>query len=261
MQRPLIASTSNHVQSATARVDAWVITFWVFVKALPDVPARTWRDHIARRVELFPLIGMCTRGVHREQKDFLQEPRAFHRLKAQRVRMGECVFGIDGWDHGEISATFDEWSSFIVSRIAGVYLDESEGLGATVIVPIEQGTRLRGMTGVLTKVDATVATAHVDYGQRWSMLAYSNSTKGNVTNYLAGPASLINHACFRHSNVVMEVYSSQLKPAEAAVMKVAIVADKYIAPGSRLYACYDTDAESLERERGLRCRVCILQIK
>ena len=64
-------------------------------------------------------------------------------------------------------------------------------------------------------------------------------------SYLAGPISLVNHACSKHSNCVLNVTNG-----------ARLAADTYIMSGERLYICYSSDENEMSRIRGFKCGVC-----
>ena len=152
-----------------------------------------------------------------------------------------------------METVFNDWTNFILSPRFDVYYQVGKGLGVIAVTEFEQGVRLDELSGHLSRLEFSNPTAFTEAGQRWSTFEYCTRQGERVLSYLAGPASLINHACFRHSNAVMKVGFMSRTNGMPKRAIVNVVADKHINPGTRVYVCYDADEEAW---RGLRCRVC-----
>ena len=63
--------------------------------------------------------------------------------------------------------------------------------------------------------------------------------------YLGGPLSLVNHACSRHSNCVLNLKGG-----------VRLSVDTFIMSGQRLYMCYNSNEDEMRRVRGFGCAIC-----
>ena len=248
---------------ATAEVDAWVIAMWLLVLvADKGTGLDWWQAEVEYRKELVAYLRMCSEDLYQSQLKFVRSATTsgtHHQSKIpeQRALMAAANGGAYlGTDKHDVETLFNDWANFILSPKFGVYYQVGEGLGAIAATEFEQGVRLDDLSGHLSRLDVTHATAFTEPGQRWSTFEYCTRQGETVLSYLAGPASLINHACFRHSNAVMKVdFTSRMQgmPKRAVVN---VVADKHIHAVTRVYVCYDADEEALRQQRGLRCCVC-----
>ena len=221
-----------------------------------------WQAEVEYRKELVAYLAVCSDEFYQSQLKFIhsavtsgtQHQSMFREQQALMAALN--VGAYLGNDKHEVETVFNEWTNFIVSPNFGVYYQVGEGLGAIAVTEFEQGVRLDELSGHLSRLDSSHATAFTEAGQRWSTFEYCTRQGERVLSYLAGPASLINHACFRHSNAVMKVGFMSRTNGMPKRAIVNVVADKHINPGTRVYVCYDADEEALRQRRGLRCRVC-----
>ena len=158
-----------------------------------------------------------------------------------------------------VSGTF-HWARFVTQKQFTLYFDEVEGVGvvtARSAHPYEGGHTLWPLIGPIERVATRIALAKLESSSdRWSYFGDLNKPM-----YLGGPVSLINHACRRHSNVILkfiEIRDSaqqiQRYPGETMVA----VAETRINANDRIYTCYDDNADDLFITRGIRCRSCIV---
>jgi len=221
-----------------------------------------WQSEVEYRKELVAYLSLCSEDLYQSQLKFAHSAvtsGTYHQSKIpeQRALMDTSNAGTYlGTDKHDVETVFNDWTKFILSTKFGVYYQVGEGLGAIAVTEVEQGVRLDELSGHLSRLDFSHATAFTDAGQRWSTFEYCTRQGETVLSYLAGPASLINHACFRHSNAVMKVgYESRMQGMPKRAI-VNVVADKHIHAGTRVYVCYDADEEALRQRRGLRCCIC-----
>jgi len=248
---------------ATAQVDAWVIAMWLLVWiADKGTGWDWWRAEVEYRKELVAYLSDCRADIYESQLNFVRSAvnsgtHHHPKIPEQRTLMAAAITGAYvGTDKLDVETVFNDWTNFILSPKFCVYYQVGEGLGAIAVTEFEQGVCLDELSGYLSRLDLSHATAFCGAGLRWSTFEYCTRSGEIVHSYLAGPASLINHACFRHSNAVMKVgYASRMQGMPKRAI-VNVVADKHIHAGTRVYVCYDADEEALRQRRGLRCCIC-----
>ena len=128
------------------------------------------------------------------------------------------------------------WLRFLCQNEVGVYWDRIEQIGIYVKHDFVRATTLFSLECSLHSLNkASVLTQHL-WCQRFSFTA--------LNMLLAGPASLINHACSNCSNAIIDFSSLQ----------VIVNTDCVLAPG-RLHITYNDEATLLLR-RGISCLMC-----
>ena len=128
------------------------------------------------------------------------------------------------------------WLRFLCQNEVGVYWDRVEQIGIYVMEDFPQATTLFSLECSLHSLNKVgMKTQHLAR-QRFSF------TSSNML--LAGPASLINHACSACSNAILDFNALQ----------VIVNVDQILAPG-RLYITYN-DENTLLRFRNIYCRMC-----
>ena len=157
-----------------------------------------------------------------------------------------------------VTSTFF-WARYVTDIRMRTYFDITEQLGVQlqqhVDRPYECGEEIWALLGELHPINIDNVLAKSKKGERWSFYGTS------PPRYLSGPVSLINHACHKHSNVIIKPIVDNspiwlLNRSTSQQVFVAI-AETRISAGDRIYATYDRDASELQRSRGIKCNVCI----
>ena len=128
------------------------------------------------------------------------------------------------------------WLRFLCQNEVGVYWDRIEHIGIYVKDDYPRASTLFSLECSLHSLNKRGMTTQQLKHQRFSFTAFNM--------LLAGPASLINHACSDCSNAIIDFSSLQ----------VVVNADYALAPG-RLYITYN-DEPSLLKHRGISCLMC-----
>ena len=151
------------------------------------------------------------------------------------------------------------WARYLSSPLLCTYFDIKEQLGVRIadnaIRRFECGEEIWPLLGQLHDNDVAIVMARYAVGQRWSFFGTS------PPRYLSGPVSLINHACHRHSNVIIKPVEHLPQWNRTSRQSInqncfVAVAETRISPGERVYATYDMDAIELKRTRGIECSLC-----
>ena len=128
------------------------------------------------------------------------------------------------------------WFRFLSQNEVGVYWDRIEQIGIYVKEDFPRATTLFSLECSLHSLNKVgIMTQQLNH-QRFSFTAFDM--------FLAGPASLINHACSNCSNAILDFSSLQ----------VVVNADYVLAPG-RVYITYN-DEPTLLQHRGISCLMC-----
>ena len=152
------------------------------------------------------------------------------------------------------------WARYLTSPLLCTYFDIKEQLGVRIadnaIRIFECGEEIWPLLGKLHEIDVEIVKARYAIGQRWSFFGTS------PPRYLSGPVSLINHACHRHSNVIIKPVEHQPQWNRTSRQSISqncfvAVAETRISPGERVYATYDMDDIELKRTRGIECSLCL----
>jgi hypothetical protein len=155
------------------------------------------------------------------------------------------------------------WARYITDLRMRTYFDITEQLGVQlhqqVDRPYEGGEEIWGLVGTLHTIHIDNVLAKLTKGERWSFYGTS------PPRYLSGPVSLINHACHKHSNVIIKpivekrpswlISGSRFQPVYVAI------AETRISAGDRIYATYNRDESELRTTRGIECNVCLRYLK
>ena len=154
------------------------------------------------------------------------------------------------------------WARYLTDRRMRTYFDVTEQLGVQlqheVDRPYECGEEIWALVGELHPINIENVLAKSEKGERWSFYGTS------PPQYLSGPVSLINHACHKHSNVIIKPVIDNspiwlLTGCTSQQFFVAI-AETRICAGDRIYATYDQDERELRKTRGMECNVCFLKM-
>ena len=119
----------------------------------------------------------------------------------------------------------------------------------------QSGEELWPLVGQLHTIDVDIVMASFKAGERWSFFGTS------PPSYLSGPVLLINHACHRHSNVIIKRIERHPRWMHSPTHEVPqnwvmAIAETRICAGDRVYATYDLDSAELKRIRGIECMIC-----
>ena len=129
------------------------------------------------------------------------------------------------------------WFNFLHSSTVQSYWDDTEQIGVLLNCKfLMQGDSIECLTPIYHSINAASIGRQALSTGRFSFTSQND--------YLAGPASLINHACSRHSNVIVD------HKAQEVVINVARL-HQY----QRLYSTYNTEQELL-KSRGFQCTRC-----
>ena len=128
------------------------------------------------------------------------------------------------------------WLRFLCQNEVGVYWDRVEQIGIYVMEDYAQATTLLSLECSLHSLNKI--------GMSTQQLAHQRFSFTSSNMLLAGPASLINHACSDCSNAIFDFKALQ----------VIVNVEQILAPG-RLYITYN-DESTLLRYRGISCRMC-----
>ena len=128
------------------------------------------------------------------------------------------------------------WFRFISQNEVGVYWDRIEQIGIYVKEDFARATTLFSLECSLHSLNKVGSMTQQLNHQRFSFTAFGM--------LLAGPASLINHACSNCSNAILDF----------GALQVVVNADYVLAPG-RLYITYN-DEPTLLQHRGISCLMC-----
>jgi hypothetical protein len=128
------------------------------------------------------------------------------------------------------------WYQFLKQNHFRPYWDKVEGVGIQVMRDFYPPHDLRLLDGFTVPLPPVVKHVPPPKGIR-------DSRTKDV--YLGGPISLVNHACSKHSNCVLNLKDD-----------VRLGADIFIMNGQRVYICYTSEHE-MARTRGFTCAVCV----
>ena len=129
------------------------------------------------------------------------------------------------------------WIHFLHDSTVGCYWDNVEQIGVHLACNLLlQGDSIACLEPLYMSVNALSVSLQAKAFGRFSF------TSSN--EYLAGPASLINHACTRHSNVVVDHNDREV------VINVPRIHNL-----DRLYSTYNTPTDMF-LSRGINCRLC-----
>ena len=129
------------------------------------------------------------------------------------------------------------WIEYLLSNTVQSYWDDTEHIGVRLTCNfLMQADSIACLKPMYYAVNAASTSLQALQSGRFSFTSQNQ--------YLAGPASLINHACSRHSNVVVD------HKAQEVVINVP-----RLCQFQRLYSTYNTEAELL-KSRGFQCLQC-----
>jgi len=156
-------------------------------------------------------------------------------LHADTFRIPDHFISTGGTPVQFIEAAF-VWYKFLNQKHFRPYWDDVEGVGVSVMRDFFPPYDLRLLDGFSVPLPDSI-----------QQLVPPPMIRDSRTKdlYLGGPLSLVNHACSRHSNCVLN-----LKGA------VRLSVDTFIMSGQRLYMCYNSDEDEMRRVRGFGCAIC-----
>ena len=128
------------------------------------------------------------------------------------------------------------WMRFLCQKSVTVYWDPFEYMGVKVRKAFERHDVIEALRGYAYPVNNATLTAQRPKNARFSLL------KGDV--YLTGPAGLINHACSKHSNCVLNF--------REWIIEVNV---SRLEAGARVYYTY-SDEDDMCHNRGFSCTMC-----
>ena len=137
------------------------------------------------------------------------------------------------------TATFTHlvpWFRFVCSKIVAAYWDPAECLGVTVRTHFDKHDLLAVLQGHPHALNSRTLRAQMPKNAMFSLM------RGNL--YLSGPASLINHACIKHANCVLDFSNFSVE-----------VSSSRLEAGDRLYYTY-SDEVDMSTVRGIACTFC-----
>ena len=133
------------------------------------------------------------------------------------------------------------WYNFLCQQHFRPYWDNDEGVGIIVQRDYHPPLDLRQLEGFSVRLPAAI---------RDSVAPKFIRDSRTKDLYIGGPVSLVNHACSKHSNCVLNLKD-----------RVSLAADTFIQSGERVYICYNSKEDELLRSRGFQCAVCVRYIK
>ena len=126
------------------------------------------------------------------------------------------------------------WIDFLLSPTVVSYWDETEQIGVQLNCKfLMQADSIQCLKPIYHVVNSASTSLQALSSGRFSFTSHNH--------YLAGPASLINHACSRHSNVIVD------HKIQECVINVP-----RLHHAQRLYSTYNTEPELL-KSRGFQC--------
>jgi hypothetical protein len=128
------------------------------------------------------------------------------------------------------------WYEFLNQNHFRPYWDDVEGVGVSVLREFFPPLNLSQLQGFAVRLPVHVQSTNPPKLIRDSRTA---------DMYLGGPISLVNHACSKHSNCILNLTDG-----------VQLAADLYVNSGGRIYICYNDSEDELLRIRGFGCAVC-----
>ena len=129
------------------------------------------------------------------------------------------------------------WYNFLCQNHFRPYWDSDEGVGIQVMRNFHPPHDLRQLEGFSVRLPATVQDSNPPKFIR------DSRTKDL---YIGGPVSLVNHACSKHSNCVLNLTD-----------RVRLAADIFIMIGQRVYICYNGSEDEMLQARGFQCAICV----
>ena len=150
-----------------------------------------------------------------------------------RIPMHYTVSGV--LPHHFLSHVFI-WYKFLIQQHFRPYWDDIEGVGISVMRDFFPPLDLRRLEGYSVPLPMDVRA------DRSPRLIRDSRT---ADLYLGGPVSLVNHACSKHSNCVLNLKEG-----------VFLAADTYIKSGTRIFICYNSNEAEMLESRGFICAVC-----
>ena len=166
------------------------------------------------------------------QDSFIVDGSSLH---ANTFRIPEHFTSTGGTPDEFIDAAF-VWYKFLNQKHFRPYWDDVEGVGVSVMRDFFPPYDLRQLDGFSVPLPDSIQ-------QLLPPLMIRDSRTKDL--YLGGPLSLVNHACSRHSNCVLNLKGG-----------VRLSVDTFIMSGQRLYMCYNSDEEEMRRVRGFGCAIC-----
>ena len=128
------------------------------------------------------------------------------------------------------------WYKFLNQHHFRPYWDEVEGVGVSVLRDFFPPLDLSRLHGFSVHLPVDVRSTNPPKLIRDSRTA---------DLYLGGPVSLVNHACSKHSNCILNLTDG-----------VRLAADTFVKSGDRIYICYNESEDELLQIRGFSCAVC-----
>ena len=129
------------------------------------------------------------------------------------------------------------WYNFLCQQHFRPYWDNDEGVGIIVQRDYHPPLDLRQLEGFSVRLPAAI---------RDSVAPKFIRDSRTKDLYIGGPVSLVNHACSKHSNCVLNLKD-----------RVSLAADTFIKSGERVYICYNSKEDELLRSRGFQCAICV----
>jgi len=158
-------------------------------------------------------------------------------LQADFFRIPGHFLNAGGTPEEFLKAVF-VWFNFLCQKHFRPYWDNEEGVGIQVLRDFFPPHDLRLLDGFSVPLPATVQHSNPPKFIR------DSRTKDL---YIGGPVSLVNHACSKHSNCVLNLTED----------RVRLAADTFIMIGKRVYICYNSSEEELLQSRGFKCAICV----
>ena len=130
------------------------------------------------------------------------------------------------------------WLRFICQRDIEAYWDATEQIGLVTRIHLFRGGVISILQGYSHVLRASGLTSQWRRGSRFSLMQNNR--------FLAGPASLANHACSKCSNCALDFKSLSF-----------VVNNEHIARGERLYITYSHE-QDMRNNRQIFCLKCRL---
>ena len=271
----VICFKQGHVER---ELDTWIINNWVlgvmYVNTSDHKTMSKARHFDGMRItpptqneQLQDFLHLLTPGVCRNTTSwttFLELGTA-NCVQSQRAQLSGVIESVNNQMDAShivritVSSSY-YWARYLTSPRICTYFDVNEQLGVRMQDdarrPYECGEELWPLLGRLHDIDIDTVKRTYVVGARWSFFGTSPPM------YLSGPVSLINHACQKHSNVVIKPvdrYPNWIRTRSQSFYDkcVVAVAETRISAGDRVYATYDSDNRALKAARGIECMLCI----